>query len=61
MAKDTIQINVRIRDTERFRLILWELEQLWGRMRIVGSPFADELERILERNLEGGDDEKGAT
>ena len=58
MADETIQINVRIRDTERFRLVLWELEQLWGRMRIVGSPFADELERILERNLAVEDDEK---
>ena len=58
MADATIQINVRIRDTERFRLVLWELEQLWGRMRIVGSPFADELERILERNFAVEDDEK---
>ena len=60
MAQATITMNLRIRDQDRFRLFLWELTELWFRMRLVNDPFAAELERIVERLTRGGDDDHEA-
>lgn len=58
MAEASLQVSVRIRDTERFRLFQWQLEQLWWEMRLMDDPFADRLEQLVDRLVDGGDDEK---
>ena len=45
----SIQITVRIADIEHFRLLIWELWELWAAMRLVNDPNAEILERILNR------------
>ena len=45
----SIQITVRIADIEHFRLLIWELWELWAAMRLVNDPNAEVLERILNR------------
>ena len=60
VAQATITLDIRIRDQDRFRLFLWELTELWFRMRLVNDPFAAELERIVERLTRGGDDDHEA-
>lgn len=57
MTRLVAEIAIRIRDLERFRLFVWELRQLADRMRIEESPYADTLERLLDRLTGGGDDE----
>ena len=49
MARASIQITVRIADIEHFRLLIWELWELWAAMRLVNDPNAEVLERILSR------------
>ncbi len=60
MTHASLQITVRIADAERFRLLIWELHELWFAMRLVNDPNAEILERILDRWAEGGDDEHEA-
>ena len=45
----SIQITVRIADIEHFRLLIWELWELWAAMRLVNDPNAEILKRILNR------------
>ena len=61
MAQSHITMTVRIADAERFRLFVWELTQLWFRMRLINDPHAEELGRIIERFNDGGDDEHEPT
>ena len=45
----SVQITIRIADIEHFRLLIWELWELWAAMRLVNDPNAEILERILNR------------
>lgn len=49
MAKSEHTVHVRIQDFDRFRLFLWELNQLLDEMRVMASPHAERLEHLLER------------
>jgi len=57
VARASIQITFRIADLDRTRLLIWELRELWFAMRLLNDPRAEELERILDRYTDGGDDE----
>ena len=57
MAKAELTVHLRIKDIDRFRLLLWELMTLRDEMRVMASPHADRLDRLIERFTEGGDDE----
>ena len=49
----TAKLTIRISELEPFRLLVWELRQLESDMRIGASPFAERLERALDRFMEG--------
>jgi hypothetical protein len=53
----TLTVDVRIRDIERFSLFLFELQALRDEMRVMASPHAERIERIIDRFVNGGDDE----
>ena len=57
MAKAELTVHLRIKDIDRFRLFLWELMTLRDEMRVMASPHADRLDRLIERFDVGGDDE----
>jgi hypothetical protein len=40
---------VRIADVEEFRLLIWELRMLADDMRVAADPYAERLERALDR------------
>jgi hypothetical protein len=52
-----LTVDVRIRDIERFSLFLYELQTLRDEMRVMASPHTERIERIIDRFVEGGDDE----
>lgn len=52
-----LTVDVRIRDIERFSLFLYELQACRDEMRVMASPHAERLERIIDRFVNGGDDE----
>lgn len=58
MASATLHVTVRIADSERTKLFVWELEMLVNEMRVMASPHAEKLERLLARYTEGGDDDR---
>lgn len=41
--------TIRIADVEEFRLFVWELRMLVDEMRIAADPYAERLERALDR------------
>jgi hypothetical protein len=45
----SLTVAIRIADIEHFRLLVWELWELWAAMRLVNDPNAEILERILNR------------
>ena len=49
---------IRIRDAERFRLFLWELQQIADKMRVEACPHASALARAVDRFVDGGDDDR---
>jgi hypothetical protein len=53
----SLTLTVRIADMDRHRLFIWELRELWFAMYLLNDPRAEELERILDRYTDGGDDE----
>ena len=53
----SIQITFRIADLDRTRLLIWELRELWFAMRLLNDLRAEDLERIIDRYTDGGDDE----
>ena len=63
MADSTIHMSVRVRDMDRTRLFVYQLEELISEMRISGGiagPMADyraRLESLFKRYIDGGDDE----
>ena len=59
-ALATLEVTVRIADAERFRLFVWELRQLCAAMRLVDDPFTEQLEHLIDRLTDGGDDEHEA-
>ena len=60
MAEAHLTMTLRVADIDRFRLCVWELRMLADRMRVVASPHAEALERIVDRFADGGDDEHEA-
>jgi hypothetical protein len=54
------EISVTIRDFARTRLFLWELRQLHDEMRVMASPHADRLERLLDRWVDADLDDDAA-
>lgn len=57
MAKAEMTVTLYIRDWERFRLFLWELQQLQDEMRVMASPHAERLEHLLDRMILADDAE----
>jgi hypothetical protein len=57
MAK--LSVTMRFRDLDRYRMFVWELNQLADRMRVEASPYAEPLEHAIGRFIDGGDDEHG--
>ena len=53
MSRAFRTISIRFRDMVRMRLFVWELREF---ARELPSPFAERLERIIERFMDGGDD-----
>ena len=49
MAKADLTMTVRILDMEEFRLFVWELRMLADEMRVSADPFAERLERAIDR------------
>lgn len=50
-------LTVRIADADQFRLLVWELRQLENDMRVGASPFAERLERALDRFMDAPDED----
>ena len=61
MASSVVSLSVRVRDMERTRLFVFELQELRSRMVIASSPFATDLDRVIDRYVGGGDDEAPTT
>jgi hypothetical protein len=53
-------ITIKIADLDRTRLFLWELMQLRDAMRVMASPHAEQLDRLIERYAAGFADEHDA-
>lgn len=60
MATAQLTISVRIRDLKRVRLMLWQLEELRNSLMLVGSPYASDLDRIINDPKDDDDDEDEA-
>jgi hypothetical protein len=56
-GEQTLHLTVRVRDMDRTRLFVHELMMLRDDMRVGASPFAERIERTLDRYVDGGDDE----
>ena len=57
MAEAHITVSARVRDMDRTRLFVFQLQSLLDDMRVGASPFAPRLESALDRYIDGGDDE----
>lgn len=51
------EIRVELRDLPAVKLLLWELRKLADEMRVSADPYAERLERTLDRMLAYGDDD----
>ena len=49
MASVDAVLTVRVADIEEFRLFVWELRMLADEMRVAADPYAERLERALDR------------
>lgn len=49
MARVEAVLVVKLADVEEFRLVVWELRMLADEMRVASSPYAERLERALDR------------
>ena len=57
MSKAEMTLTVRVSDMDRFRLFVWELRRLHDDMRVMASPHAEQLERLVDRfTTDIGDD-----
>lgn len=45
----SVALTIRVADMDEFRLLLWELRMLTDEMRVGASPYAERLERALDR------------
>lgn len=61
MSKANLTVTIRVRDTARAQLFAFQLQLLVDEMRVSADPYAQRLERIVGRFLEGGDDESPET
>ncbi len=52
-----VTLTVRVADMGRTRLLVWELRMLADRMHVMANPEAEALESLLDRYVDGGDDE----
>lgn len=59
MATAKLQVTLRVRDMARTRLFALQLQFLVDEMRVAADPYAERLETLVDRYLEGGDDEHG--
>lgn len=41
--------TIRLADLEEFRLLIWELRMLADEMRVAADPYAERLERAVDR------------
>lgn len=57
MDTASLTVSVRVRDMKRTKLFVWELHELRSRMVLVGDAFATDLDRIIDRYVDGGDDD----
>lgn len=53
----SVSMTIRIADMDRCRLLIWELRQLESDMRVGADPFAERLERALDRFFDGPEDD----
>jgi hypothetical protein len=60
MSPKEVTVKIRLRDLERTKLLIYQLYELRRTMMLVASPFASDLDRIIDRYLGGGDDEVDA-
>ena len=45
----SVDFEIRIADVEEFRLFVWELRMLADEMRVVADPYAERLDRAVDR------------
>lgn len=57
MATAKLHLRLSIRDMKRTKLFVYELHELRSRMVVACDPFASDLDRIIDRFSEGGDDD----
>lgn len=57
MTSKRLTVSVRVRDMKRTKLFVYELHELRSRMVVAADPFASDLDRIIDRFVEGGDDD----
>ena len=58
MASSHVTLTLWVRDMDRTRQLVWELWMLLDEMRVMASPHAERLERVLLRFADGGDDDR---
>jgi hypothetical protein len=51
--------TIRIADLSEFRLFVWELRMLADEMRVGADPYAERLERALDRFTDEPEDNRG--
>ena len=61
MASATLSLTIHVRDLATVKLLYWQLEMLRNEMMLVGSPFAADLDRIINRKSVGEDDDGDET
>lgn len=44
-----VSVTLRIVDIEEMRLFIWEMRMLVDEMRVAADPYAERLERALDR------------
>ena len=48
-SQSSVTVTLRLGDVREFKLLLWELRMLADEMRVAADPYADRLERALDR------------
>lgn len=49
MGNAQVTVTLRLADVPEMKLLLWELRQLADEMRVSADPYAERLERALDR------------
>lgn len=58
VASNKVVMHIRIKDLDRAKLLMYQLNELRSKMVIEASPYASELDKIIDRFLDGGDDDR---